>query len=274
VSGSRADSATHEATARLTRWIEPVVVAAGFDLDELVVRQAGQRSVLRVVIDSDDGVSLDAIAEVSHAVSDLLDAREGDLGRAPFVLEVTSRGVDRPLTEPRHWRRNHGRLVVVEAGPGTGGKPLTGRIVASDGAGVTLDVQRGGGKGRVAKSAGQQTFTWAQLGTGRVQVEFSRPAGHRDAGLVVEESDEPEHDEHDDEWDDEAVADDDADVPDAGPPARTAHTTGAAQPRAHRTPEDDGAAGRRDDATGGAGSPAADRRRAPRAGRPPRGGRQ
>ena len=268
MSASRAGSTPAAVPARLTGAIEPVVVAAGYDLEELVVRQAGQRSVLRVVIDSDHGVPLDAIAEVSRALSDVLDAAEGDLGRSPYVLEVTSRGVDRPLTEPRHWRRNVGRLVVTTGADGT---PVTGRIVAVHDSGVTLDVQRGGGKGRVVKSAGERTLTWRELGAGHVQIEFSRPAGHRDAHLVVDESgaDDEDEDDGDDGHEDhghEGPEDDDTgEAPHGG---ALDHQT-----RTHHGQQDDGPAGPRDDASGGAGRPAADRRRAPRAGRPPRGGR-
>ena len=72
--------------------------------------KAGRRSVVRVIVDSDGGVDLDAVADVSKAVSDALDEAD-PLGEQPYVLEVTSPGVDRPLTEPRHWRRNIGRKV-------------------------------------------------------------------------------------------------------------------------------------------------------------------
>src|SRR5437763_10645803 len=116
VSGSRGTHKPDPATARLTGWIAPVVDGVGYDLEELVVTPAGRRSVVRVVIDRDEGVTLDDIAEVSRAVSAALDENDGELGRAPYVLEVTSPGVDRPLTEARHWRRNVGRLVAVPVG--------------------------------------------------------------------------------------------------------------------------------------------------------------
>ncbi|MPQ97236.1 ribosome maturation factor RimP [Modestobacter sp. I12A-02628] len=282
MSASRAGKTPDATVAALTGWIEPIVAAAGFDLEELVVRQAGQRSVVRVAIDSDDGVPLDSIADVSRALSDVLDAAEGDMGRSPYVLEVTSRGVDRPLTLPRHWRRNVGRLVVVATGPGGAGDPLTGRVVSVDDDGVTLAVQRPGGKGRVAKAAGNRTVRWAELGAGQVQVEFSRPAGHRDAGLVVEASpdgtEDAADDEDDDDLDDLDDLDDDLLDPDLLDDERDGHDpadTGDETVPAHDTThEDHRPTGQRDDASGGAGRPGPDRRRAPRAGRPPRGGRQ
>ena len=101
---------------RLRGVIEPVVTAAGYDLEELTVSRAGRRHVVRVIVDGDAGVNLDAVAEVSRAVSRALDEAEeasGDLVAGEYQLEVSSPGVDRPLTEPRHWRRNAGRLVKV-----------------------------------------------------------------------------------------------------------------------------------------------------------------
>jgi ribosome maturation factor RimP len=144
--------------ARLRTVVEPVVGEAGYDLEDLNISRAGRRFVVRVVVDRDGGLDLDAVADVSRAVSAALDAAEegGDeLVAGEYQLEVSSPGVDRPLTLPRHWRRNIGRLVKVG--------PLTGRVVGVDDAGVMLDV------------AGERTaIAHGDLGPGRVQVEFSR----------------------------------------------------------------------------------------------------
>jgi ribosome maturation factor RimP len=165
----------------LATWIEPVVGAAGYDLEELVVTPAGRRSVVRVVVDRDAGVTLDDIAEVSRAVSAVLDSNDGDLGRAPYVLEVTSPGVDRPLTEPRHWRRNTGRLVTVPVGPQPATEQLTGRVTAVDDAGVTLAVEGRAKPGTKRRPPTPRLVPWAELGPGRVQVEFGRHE-ERDGG--------------------------------------------------------------------------------------------
>jgi ribosome maturation factor RimP len=184
------------AATRLAGWIEPVVGAAGYDLEELVVTPAGRRSVVRVVVDRDEGVSLDDVAEVSRAVSAVLDENDGELGRAPYVLEVTSPGVDRPLTEPRHWRRNTGRLVAVTVGPAGATEQVTGRITAVDGAGVTLAVEKPGKPGARRKPPTPRQVPWAELGAGRVQVEFARPG--RDEGPGAgDEHDDPHDDPHD-----------------------------------------------------------------------------
>jgi ribosome maturation factor RimP len=176
VSASRGTRRPDPATEGLTGWIQPVVGAAGYDLEELVVTPAGRRSVVRVVVDRDEGVTLDDIAEVSRAVSAVLDDNDGAMGRAPYVLEVTSPGADRPLSEPRHWRRNLGRLVAVPVGPSGAAEQVTGRIAAVDDAGVTLAVEARGKPGAKKRPPAERQVPWAELGAGRVQVEFGRAA--------------------------------------------------------------------------------------------------
>ena len=148
--------------ARLTELVTPAVGAAGYDLEDLTVTAAGRRSVVRVVVDKDGGVTLDDVADVSRALGEALDdADEADpslLGPS-YVLEVSSPGVDRPLTEPRHWRRNVGRLVVAHL---AGGAEATGRVVSVDEAGVVLAADD------------ERTLSWSELVRGVVQVEFSR----------------------------------------------------------------------------------------------------
>jgi len=144
--------------SRLAGLIGPVVAAAGMDLESVRVSVAGRRRLLRVVVDSDHGVSLDDAAEVSRDVSAALDATDV-MGDMPYTLEVSSPGVDRPLTEPRHWRRAARRLVRVKTGAGT----VQGRVLAADAAGVTLDID-----------GAEHRFGYGDLGAGAVQVEFGR----------------------------------------------------------------------------------------------------
>jgi ribosome maturation factor RimP len=174
LSASRGTQRSDPATSRLAGWIEPVVAGAGYDLEELVVTPAGRRSVVRVVVDRDQGVTLDDIAEVSRAVSEVLDANDDGMGRTPYVLEVTSPGVDRPLTEPRHWRRNIGRLVTVAVGPVAARGEVTGRITAVGDTGVDLAVEAPGKPGAKKRPPTPRQVPWADLGPGRVQVEFGR----------------------------------------------------------------------------------------------------
>ncbi|MCG5211748.1 ribosome maturation factor RimP [Streptosporangium sp. KLBMP 9127] len=144
---------------RLMKLLDPVVVGEGLDLEDVTVTPAGKRRVLRVIVDRDGGASLDDIADVSRAISAALDA-DDVMGGTPYMLEVTSPGVDRPLTEPRHWRRAAGRLVKAELGDGT---EAEGRVLVADDSGVELDV-----------SGTPRRFDFKDLTRGRVQVEFRR----------------------------------------------------------------------------------------------------
>ena len=144
---------------RLADLIEPVVAAAGMDLESVRVTVAGRRRLLRVVVDSDHGVSLDDAADISREVSAALDAASA-LGEIPYTLEVSSPGVDRPLTTPSHWRRAAGRLVRVKV---TGEGSVEGRVAGADSDGVALDL-----------AGGERRFGYGDLGAGAIQVEFGR----------------------------------------------------------------------------------------------------
>ena len=166
---------TDPVATRMAGLVAPVVEAAGYDLEELAVTPAGRRSIVRVVVDRDAGVTLDDVAEVSRAVSAALDEHDGEFGSAPYVLEVTSPGVDRPLTEPRHWRRNTGRLVTVALGAEGSAEQVTARVLEVDGDGVTLAVEAKGKPGARKRPPTRRHVPWPELGVGRVQVEFGRP---------------------------------------------------------------------------------------------------
>ena len=178
--------ATPPEPADLAHVLEPVVRAAGMDLESVRVSPAGRRRLLRLVVDADGGVGLDEIAEVSREVSVRLDA-SGAMGEVPYTLEVSSPGVDRPLTEPRHWRRAVGRLVsaplAVVGGddPGRAGAPrrpptIAGRILRAGDTSVTLDIE-----------GDHVEFDYAELGPGQVQVEFGRAdAAGAEAGSMLD----------------------------------------------------------------------------------------
>ena len=143
--------------------LTPVASHAGFDLEDVEVVPAGKRKLVRVIVDRDGGLDLDAVAEVSRELDAALD-RSSDvdklLGKSPYTLEVSSPGVDRPLTEPRHWRRAIGRLVEARL---RAGGDVTGRVTSADDAGVTFETAQG-----------ERVIAYADLGRGRVQIEFSR----------------------------------------------------------------------------------------------------
>jgi len=147
--------------ARLTQLLTPAVEATGHDLEDVTVSPAGRRKVVRVVVDKDGGVTLDDIAEVARVVSDLLDQPEAErLLAGAYTLEVTSPGVDRPLTLPRHWRRSAGRLVKAVLADGS---TVTGRVVEADDTEVTLDLD-----------GAKRALLQAEVTRATVQVEFSR----------------------------------------------------------------------------------------------------
>jgi ribosome maturation factor RimP len=157
----------HEARAALMRLLEPVVAGAGFDLEDVIVTPAGKRRQVRVIVDADGGVSLDDVADVSQEISSTLDASDA-MGAAPYVLEVTSPGVDRPLTQPRHWRRATGRLVRATL---SAGGEITGRVTSADDTAVVLDSD-----GR------EHRLDYGELTRGLVQVEFNRRGDDDAAG--------------------------------------------------------------------------------------------
>ena len=143
----------------LLRLLTPVVAERGLDLEDVQVTAAGKRRLVRIVVDQDGGVALDSVATVSSAVSAALDDSDA-MGGSAYVLEVTSPGVDRPLTEPRHWRRATSRLVEAEL---TDQTTVTGRVLGAGPDGVVLDVD-----------GDERVIPWPELTTGRVQVEFNR----------------------------------------------------------------------------------------------------
>jgi ribosome maturation factor RimP len=142
-----------------------------------------------VVVDADGGISLDDVATVSRTVSAALDD-SAVMGAGPYVLEVTSPGVDRPLTEPRHWRRAAGRLVRASL---TSGGQIEGRVVTADEEAVVIDVVPTGGSGTTRRQApargsemtretAPRRLALSELGRGRVLVEFRRDDGDPDIG--------------------------------------------------------------------------------------------
>lgn len=152
---------------RLAALLTPEVERTGLDLEGVEVVAAGKRRLVRVLVDKDGGVSLDDVATVSQAISAVLDTEpdaDDVLGSAAYVLEVSSPGVDRPLVEPRHWRRARGRLVRVAL---RSGAELTGRVSDADLAGVRIQIEG---------EAAPRAVTYDEIDRGRVQVEFNRPS--------------------------------------------------------------------------------------------------
>ena len=145
-------------TDELSIHIGAVLQPLGVELDDLTLSKAGNRRVLDVVVDADEPIDLDRLAEISRAVSESLD--ESDImGTAPYVMEVGTRGVGRPLTKPAHWRRNVGRLVKISGDAVS----AAGRIMSFDDPTVVINI-----KGQPRK------FDISTIARAVIEVEFSR----------------------------------------------------------------------------------------------------
>ena len=144
---------------RLAEELTGPMDALGLDLEAVDLSSAGKRRVLRVAIDKDGGVTMDDIADATREVSRLLDDT-GVMGEQAYTLEVSSPGVDRPLTLPRHWRRNAGRLVKVSL---AGGRARHGTHHRHRRRGAVLDVE--GSEHRVE---------YAAVKKAKVQIEFKK----------------------------------------------------------------------------------------------------
>ena len=153
---------TDQTRSRLAEVLTEPLAATGLDVEAIELTPAGKRRLLRVAVDKDGGVTLDDIAEATKEVSRVLDGPDGSdvMGEQPYTLEVTSPGTDRPLTQPRHWRRNRGRLVKVTL---AGGRTLTGRITESDETRAVLDVD-----------GSRDEIGYADVTKAKIQIEFNR----------------------------------------------------------------------------------------------------
>ena len=125
----------HLPPAPVTALVERCMSELGLDLDAVELRGSGPKRLLRVVVDREGGVPLDVITEASRELSREFDRSEV-MGAVGYTLEVTSRGVDRPLTLPRHWARNVGRLVVITT---LDGERMNGRIAGASDDHVALE---------------------------------------------------------------------------------------------------------------------------------------
>jgi ribosome maturation factor RimP len=149
---------------QVTDLLGPILSRFALELEAVEIIPAGRRRLLRVVVDGDGpegrGPLLDDLAEASKALSAALDT-SSVAGDSPYTLEVSSRGISRPLQQPRHWRRNIGRLVVVTT---ASGERYTGRIIASSEETAMLEVD-----GR------RREVALADVAKALVQVELNRP---------------------------------------------------------------------------------------------------
>lgn len=170
---------------RLAELVNPALAELGFVIEDITVMPAGKRRLVRVLVERNtevteemtertEPISLDDVADATRAINDILDDSDF-MGEAPYTLEVSSPGTDRPLTSPRHYVRNIGRLVALTVDDD---ETVTGRIVSAGPESVTIDVQQGGGKAGSVKTS-QETFNYTSITGAKVQVEFTRSEDER-----------------------------------------------------------------------------------------------
>jgi ribosome maturation factor RimP len=117
--------------------ITPIIESLGFYVEDIAITSAGKRSMLTVIVDGDTHLSLDQVTVATKAINEIVENLP-TLGNNPFTLEVTSPGLDRPLTKPRHWQKNKDRLIKIILNDG---KEILGRIKDSTQSAVTVDEQ-------------------------------------------------------------------------------------------------------------------------------------
>ena len=135
--------------------ITPAIESLGFYVEDITITSAGKRSMLTVIVDGDTHLSLDQVTVATKAISEIVENLP-TLGNNPFTLEVTSPGLDRPLTKPRHWRKNQDRLIKVIL---NNGKEITGRIKDSTETSATVD---------------DQTINFSDIKRATLEVEFKK----------------------------------------------------------------------------------------------------
>ena len=150
-------------TQAITDLISPAVTEAGFYLEEVQIASPGSHRTVTCVVDGPTPLNLDQVTVVSRIISELLDSAD-IMGDTPFTLEVTSPGVDRPLTEVRHWTKNLTRLIKTTLNDGS---VITGRLTEFDEINATLVENI---KGRIKS----HTVAFADIKRAVVEIEFNR----------------------------------------------------------------------------------------------------
>jgi len=155
-------------TDQIAQLVTPAVEAQGFFLEEVLLVSPGKHRIITCIVDGDTSLNMDQVTAVSRAISELLDEAPF-MGEAAFTLEVTSPGVDRPLTKPRHFAKNVDRLLKVAR---TDGEVITGRITANTDADVTLLVTE-------KKESKETIIAFTDIKRATVEIEFNRKDGDK-----------------------------------------------------------------------------------------------
>jgi len=150
-------------TDQIAQLVTPAVQAQGFFLEEVLLVSPGKHRIVTCIVDGQSSLNMDQVTAVSRAISELLD-EAAFMGEAPFTLEVTSPGVDRPLTKPRHFAKNVDRLLKVVR---TDGEVVTGRISGNSETELTLTVTE-------KKKVKEVVIALADIKRATVEIEFNR----------------------------------------------------------------------------------------------------
>lgn len=148
---------------QISELVTPAVSDQGFYLEDVHVATPGSHRIVTCIVDGDTSLNLDQVTSVSRVISELLD-EAAFMGETPFTLEVTSPGVDRPLTQPRHFAKNIDRLLKIIK---LDGSEVTGRILSNTDQDVTLTVT-------VKKESIEQTVSLSEIKRAVVEIEFNR----------------------------------------------------------------------------------------------------
>ena len=154
---------------QISELITPALHQAGYFLEDVNIVSPGQHRIVTVIVDGESGLNLDQVTVASKLVSELLDEAPF-MGETPFTLEVTSPGIDRPLTLPRHFAKNVDRLLKVTKNDGI---VVTGRIRSNTESDVTLEVSE---KNEVK----EVTVALADIKRATVEIEFNRKDGDKE----------------------------------------------------------------------------------------------
>ena len=155
--------------AQISELITPALHKAGYFLEDVNLVNPGQHRIVTVIVDGESALNLDQVTVASKLVSELLD-EAAFMGETPFTLEVTSPGIDRPLTLPRHFAKNVDHLLKVTK---TDGIVITGRILSNTQDDVTLTVTE-------KKDVKEVTVVLADIKRATVEIEFNRKDGEKE----------------------------------------------------------------------------------------------
>ena len=153
---------------QISEHITPALHKAGYFLEDVNLVSPGQHRIVTVIVDGESALNLDQVTVASKLVSELLDEATF-MGETPFTLEVTSPGIDRPLTLPRHFAKNVDRLLKVTK---IDGVVITGRILANTDSDLTLSVTE-------KKDVKEVVISLGDVKRAQVEIEFNRKEGDK-----------------------------------------------------------------------------------------------